>query len=391
MKKIILFLLFILNFYVTFSQTSEFYKTPQQFPTEFQKISAEYVQWNEQNSEVTNYNFSAIDNSVLMIIKNNPNIQDLDVLVKLLTKDSKNDLEKVRAFYIWLVNSMNYNVQIRENYTLLMRQDDNREAEAIYCFKNRKGACVEIASIFYYMCKKSGVRAFTIGGIVKSQSGTTGHAWNAFKYNEKYYFLDATYGLQTKYKYDVYKNVNFIINSEFYKYLYMSLDIYANLNYSLSGTIYNTEKDWVLSSKEYEYSLRIKDSDWTEFNNILLLVDKVFKVKNENDWLNFPVFGYEHFSEVKMKKITLVKEVSNTPNTCLVASFKFLKEKEYKKLCKEDKEAYNSSAEVYMPYWIAQYKTKVNENKSNPDLYNEYKSKLNRLEYDFTYYKLFKN
>jgi hypothetical protein len=390
MKKIILVLLFISNFYVTFSQSNEFYKTPQQFPVEFQKISSEFVQWKEQNSEVNNYNFTTIDNSVLMIIKTNPNIQDLDALVKLLTKSSKNDLEKARAFYIWLVNSMNYNVQIRENYTILMKQDDNREAEAIYCFKNRKGACVEISSIFYYMCKKSGVRAFTIGGIVKNQSGTKGHAWNAFKYNGNYYFLDATYGLQTKHKYDIYKNSNFIINAEFYKYLYTSLDIYANLNYSLSGTVYSNEKDWGLSSKEYEYSLRIKDSDWVEFNNILMMVDNVFKVKNENEWLKFPIFGYEYFTDANMKNIMSVKEVNNTSNTCSIASFTLLKEKEYKKLSSEERVAYNSSAEEYLPYMIGQYKTKVNDNKSNPDLYNEYKSKLNRLEYDFTYYKLFK-
>jgi hypothetical protein len=270
-----------------------------------------------------------------------------------------------------------------------MKQDENREAEAIYCFKNRKGACVEIASVFYYMCKKSGVRAFTIGGTVKCETGTSGHAWNAFKYNGKYFFLDATYGLQTKYKYDIYKKSNFIINPEFYKYLYSANDIYANLNYVLYNNSYSNEKDWRLFSKEYEYQYRTKDADWIEFNNVLLMVDKVFKIKNEAEWLKFPVFGYDQFTDVNMKKYASVKQVNNS-SSCSVDSFTLLKEKQYKKLNTADRKVYNKSAEEYLPFMIAQYKTKMEDNKSNPTLYNEYKSMVNKLEYDYTYYKLFK-
>lgn len=399
MRNNIIILLFILiNFVAKAQNNSFFYKTPDAFPKEFSQVSYEYMAWYNDNTEVMSYNFSTVDNMVYLVMKSNPNIQDLNLLTSLLSKSCKNDLEKARAYYIWIINSMVYDVSIRDSYTSAMRSDDNREAEAIFCFKNRKGACVEMSSIFYTMCKKSGVRAFTIGGFVKEVNASNdgyqevGHAWNTFKYGDKYFFLDATFGLQTKYKSDVFKNAHFIINSNLYKYLYTPHDIYANLSYKFDGSIYSTEKDWRLFSKEYKNTNRINDADWIEFNKVLMLVDTDYKMKH-SDWLTFPVFGYENYNLSTIKKWAAnykTETVEVVLGVCSVDTFTLLKEKEYKKLKSLDRMVYNKKAEEYLPYWINYNKLMADKNKSNPELFQAYTKEAKKFEYDFTYYKIFK-
>ncbi|MFM2393514.1 MAG: hypothetical protein RLZZ546_1496 [Bacteroidota bacterium] len=399
MRNILFVLLFVLINFVAKAQIKSFmYKTPEAFPKEFSQVSYEYMTWYNDNTDVMCYNFTAIDNAVSTVIKNNPNIQDLDLLTTLLSKPCKNDLEKARAYYIWIINSMVYDVAIRDSYTSAMRSNDNREAEAIYCFKNRKGACLEMSSIFYTMCKRSGVRSFIIGGFFKDVNASNdgyqevGHAWNVFKYGERYFFLDATFGLQTKYKSDVYINTHFIINSNLYKYLYTPHDIYGNLSYKFDGSIYSTEKDWRLFSKEYKNANRINDADWVEFNIVLVIVDTDYKMKH-SEWLVFPVFGYENYNLQNVKKWATnykTETVETNLGVCSVDTFILLKEKEYKKLKPLDRMVYNKKAEEYLPYWINYNKMMADKNKSNPELFQAYTKDVKKFEYDFTYYKIFK-
>ncbi len=391
MKNYIFIFLFVI---INFVGKAQFYKTPEAFPKEFTQVSTDYLNWYNNNTDIISYDFTSTDNIVSSIIKSNPNIQDLDLLVNLLSNPCKNDLEKVRAFYIWIINSMVYDVTIRDSFTSAMRSTDNREDEALYCFKKRKGACVEISSIFYTMCKKSGVRVFTIGGFVKSDDGynESGHAWNIFKYGDKYFFLDATFGLQTKYKNEILKNTHFVINSNLYKYLYTPHDIYGNLSYKFDSSIYSTEKDWRLFSKEYKNENRIHDADWIEFNKVLVMVDTEYKMKH-SEWLVFPVFGYENYNLITIKKWA----ANDKPNkqeisigACSVKTFVLLKEKEYKKLNSLDRIVYNKNAEEYLPYWINYNKMMANKNKSNSELFQAYTKEVKKFEYDFTYYKIFK-
>ncbi len=398
MYKTYLFVLFIIfsSFLGKAQNNYEFYKTPNQYPQEFNKISSEYLKWYNINKGVVEYEFSSIDNNVLCVIKNNPNIQDINLLVDILSKFCKNDLEKARAYYIWIVNSITYDVKIRDNFSTSIINSENRDDDALFCFKNRKGACVEISSIFYMMCKKGNVRAFTIGGFVKqgvlSENGydEIGHAWSAFKYENNYFFLDATFGLQTKIKNELYKNTHFIINSEMYKYLYSPHDIYTKLSYSFDGSVYSNEKDWRLFSKEYLNVNRLNDKDWVEFNNILLLSNDVFKIKNHTEWLKFPVFGYEYYKISNIQKAEVFTNTIDENVTCSVSSFSLKKEKEYNKLSTKDRASYNNSAEEYLSYWVSYYKDKADNNKSNPELYQNYLKLSKKYEYDFTYFKLFK-
>lgn len=390
MRKLIFIIISVLLSILTNAQTVSFYKTPQEFPTEFDKVSSEYGIWSNNNLDVVSYDYSLIDTYTLSVIKSNPTIDNIDLLVSLLGKGSKNDLEKTRSYYIWIINSMVYDVSIRDTYTTSMKSSENREDEAIYCFKNRKGACVEISTIFYTMCKKGGIRAYTIGGYVKNLSGDkyveTGHAWNIFKYGNRYFFLDATFGLQTKYKNDVFKNAHFVINSELYKYLYKPYDIYGKLNYKYNDITRSYEKDWTLYNLAYADKNVVNDNDYIEFNKVLLLVDKVFKI-NSNIWINFPVFGYEYFTTKNIKQVSTNRKIETK---CPIDTFVLLKSKEYKNMNSTDRIAYNKSAEVYYPYWINYYKMKAENSKSEPVLYEENVKKMKKLEYDFTYYKLFK-
>lgn len=391
MKNLISVIFLILSFQLN-AQTG-CYKTPEQYPNEFSKLSYEYLQWDNANASVTLYNYSEIDSYVLSIIKTTKT-QDMGYLVSILTKTSSNDLEKVRSIYIWLVNSMKYSVSIRDSFPTSVRSSESRDDDALFCFNKRKGACVEISSIFYLMCKKANIRAFLIGGFVKSYNTSkneyeyAGHAWNAFKYNNTYYFLDATFGLQTKQNNDVMKNVNFVINSELYKYLYTPFDIYCSLSYKYENMVYTQEKDWVLKSLEYETSARLKNSDWEEFTTLRIMVEKTYFIK-EVDWIKFPLFGYENYNLYIIKKWAAKYKIPTQVEKCPIDTFYLLKEKEYKKLKTNDRIAYNKAAEQYYPYWINYYKIMVDNNKHSQQ-YDLYFKEMKNLEYQFAYYKIFK-
>src|SRR5665648_817663 len=76
-----------------------------------------------------------------------------------LTKDLKNDIEKARAFYIWISHNINYDL---ENKGTTKRFKS--KAEVIDdVLKNRKGICQQYLSLIHVFCQKSGLKSFKQG------------------------------------------------------------------------------------------------------------------------------------------------------------------------------------------------------------------------------------
>src|SRR6478735_3129772 len=111
MKKIILFIIFSFNMY-----SEDFYKTSKEYPEFFNEIKKEGNIYYSNNIDVIDYDFKNIDVHVFNVMKNYPNIKDMKNLSFLLSKPCKNDLEKVRSFYIWLIYNIRYDITIRTEY-----------------------------------------------------------------------------------------------------------------------------------------------------------------------------------------------------------------------------------------------------------------------------------
>jgi len=109
-----------------------------------------------------------------------------------LTKDLKNDIEKVRAFYIWISHNINYDL---ENKGTTKRFKS--KAEVIDdVLKNRKGICQQYAELFHVFCQKSGIKSFVIGGYARNgqtQISDVAHSWNAVQIGANYYLMDVTW------------------------------------------------------------------------------------------------------------------------------------------------------------------------------------------------------
>lgn len=400
MQKIITIILLLITI-ISNAENNQYYKNVDDKKDEFIDLSHNYLEWYENNKSVVDYNFSKIDNHVLTLIKTNPNIKNIDILEKELSKICLNDLEKVRSYYIWLVYSMKYDISIRNEYTSDIIVSDTEEDDALYAFKNRRGACSEISVIFYILCKKGGVRAFALSGFVKDDIksdgtySTWGHSWNVFKYNNKYYYLDATFGLQTKNKIEITKKDNFIINPFLYKTKYNPYEVYSELRYAYGKYTYDQEKRWSIDNKTYlSNSGRVLDSNWIELNKVVEFVidNHYIRVESKNDfktWLNKSVFWYTDFEINNIKKYaSLYKNIEIKNNISTPLQLNILKEKEYKKLNKSSQIEYNQLAEVYFNYWIQIYKNEI-KNSSSADIVNNTKI-LKKYEWEYTYFKIFK-
>ncbi len=304
MKKILLILLFIS---ICIKSNAQDFISPEKSPEEFAKQSYEAMVWYNQNLDVMSYNFNTVDAHTQNVMKNNPNIQDLNLLISLLTKPCKNDLEKVRSFYIWLI----YSIKFELNSVELNRYDvqiDGSDAGKI-CFKKRSGVCRHISSLFYYMCTQSNIAAYYVEGAIYN-GRERGHAWNAFNYNGKYYFLDATFGSQSNNGVDEdYKNFNFIINSEIYKYIYKShFAVFCKINYDygnlLADRYVSYETYWLLNNGCVDNTYNLKNKELIIKDKYYFGVEYIDKFANKFkliDYSKVNFFFYSYYNANTMK------------------------------------------------------------------------------------------
>jgi hypothetical protein len=371
MKKI-LFVIFVNIWFISKSQ--DYYKTSEQYPTEFSKYSYEAIEWYNNNLDVMVYNFTSIDAHVQKIIKNYPNIQDFDLLVSLLSKPCKNDLEKVRVFYIWIVYSMKYDASIRNEMSDYITKSETLEDNMLFSFKKRRGVCYENSAIFYYMCKKSNIPVGIITGMTLEGNFDLTHAWNIFNYNGKYYFTDVTWGAQTSIKNDNFKNFHFIINEAICKYLYKSyITIYTELavdyGKKVIPSIRKFEENWVVGFKEYEKYNMVKNNNL----DIIVFIDKYVKNLKNIDYKTVIRFDYNEYTIDNMKNwaikyTTPLKIESEPPLNFIVLNDKIIKKMTYSKAKK-----YFRDGNIYFGYWNKYYKT------NNANISPEYNRNYNKF------------
>lgn len=104
-------------------------------------------------------------------------------LATTLTKPWKTELEKVRAIFMWINKNVSYDYVGLEN--------GNRTYEVKDVLAKRKGVCEGYANLFRYLCEKANIKCYKISG----ETPRGAHAWNTVRIDNKWYLLDATWGL----------------------------------------------------------------------------------------------------------------------------------------------------------------------------------------------------
>lgn len=128
--------------------------------------------------QVTDYN-AKIDKACANVIKQ--------------AKTKKDDLDKIKILYDFILDRVEYVEESKENQNIL----------SVFLYK--KSVCAGYARSLQYLCSKVNIPCTYITGISNEYSGRTDffegrHAWNMIKLNGVYYYTDSTNADQFKTK-----------------------------------------------------------------------------------------------------------------------------------------------------------------------------------------------
>lgn len=137
--------------------------------------------------------FTAIDTHVKNIPRNADN--SIESLAEYLNKKANNDLEKVRAYYVWLTDNIAYDTKT------FFSNKPNPKVTAEETLKRKQSVCQGYSELFKALCQQSGIDAYVVSGYSKGYGYNpnrkltkSDHAWNAVKVDGKWQLLDATWG-----------------------------------------------------------------------------------------------------------------------------------------------------------------------------------------------------
>tara|TARA_B100000809_G_scaffold265794_1_gene325763 strand:- start:3102 stop:4103 length:1002 start_codon:yes stop_codon:yes gene_type:complete len=159
---------------------------------------------------LTAQQYDSVDSIVLQYSKN---IRNTNALAKKIDKDFSNDLEKVRALYIYLTNTVEYNIKeykygddaysfrysSKEELEQKIRQRDLKIINKT--LSSKKAICEGYSMTFKEVCTQLDIKCVVISGYTRTNPSKIGqlplderHAWNAVYINSKWQFIDTTWG-----------------------------------------------------------------------------------------------------------------------------------------------------------------------------------------------------
>src|SRR5688572_1421103 len=121
----------------------------------------------------------------------NVNAAEISTLHNQLTKNLTSDTEKIRAFYSWIANNINYDVN-----ESLKSSKDSRKQEPQAVLNSRKAICHGYAAVFLKLCNLSNIPCFMVSGYTRigGEFDNSGHTWNVVLLNNKWQHVDVTWG-----------------------------------------------------------------------------------------------------------------------------------------------------------------------------------------------------
>ncbi len=119
--------------------------------------------------------------------------KSIDSLVEYLIAPARNEREKLRSIYAWITNNISYNSQmLHSKYPQSLLDPES-------VFRSRSTVCAGYAKLAQAMMSKAlGREVYYISGKLQNYLDTgQGHAWNAVKLENDWYFIDCTWGAGT--------------------------------------------------------------------------------------------------------------------------------------------------------------------------------------------------
>ncbi|OCT96581.1 hypothetical protein XELAEV_18008787mg [Xenopus laevis] len=151
----------------------------------------------EMFSSVT---FTHIDNHVLNWSgQNKHQALSIQETVRGITEEARNDLEKIRAIWIWLCHNISYDVEGYLGLSQKIYQPEDVLALG-------KGVCSGYAGLFKEMCRELGIGCREIAGYSRATEYSdrhnfhrtkSNHMWNSVELDNDWYLLDACWGAGT--------------------------------------------------------------------------------------------------------------------------------------------------------------------------------------------------
>ncbi len=147
---------------------------------------------NQNSFAQVNTDFKTIDKHALKTPKSIE--KDLTGLIDYLSEKTDNDFEKVRSFYIWIVNNLGYdNAAVKPNSKRINHTNQD-------VLNRKKAVCQGYSNLLQEMCMRANITCKVVAGYPKTPRdanpdlSTANHTWNAVLIDEKWYLLDATWG-----------------------------------------------------------------------------------------------------------------------------------------------------------------------------------------------------
>src|SRR5688572_15769408 len=115
----------------------------------------------------------------------------VETLHRELTKNLTTDQDKVRSFFFWIAQNINYDVSEWTNPS-----GDFSKQQPANVLKNMKAVCHGYSQLFKVLCDLSGIKCFIVTGYTRNEAifSGEGHAWNVIYLNGKWQQIDATWG-----------------------------------------------------------------------------------------------------------------------------------------------------------------------------------------------------
>ena len=140
------------------------------------------LRWDEEHAYVfKDVRFRYIDSIAITTSYKYPNIHkdssNINLLVKMLTKDCHNDIEKYRALFVWQMMHTRYDDNYSDS-TYDWRKNDNWYT----VFNSNSGVCAGRAGLYVELCHRAGLNCEWVMG--------NSHAWCIILYNKNYYMIE---------------------------------------------------------------------------------------------------------------------------------------------------------------------------------------------------------
>jgi hypothetical protein len=137
----------------------------------------------------TSKTFARVDFAALHT--DNVVFSSIEDLVNYGKKNTVNDLEALRFYFVWVARNIRYDMA---ELTTTQRNPNKQAPETV--FRNRQGICRGYADLLTVICQKARFECRSVAGYTNTQ-GTDGrddlHAWNAIKINDNWFLFDVTW------------------------------------------------------------------------------------------------------------------------------------------------------------------------------------------------------